>query len=73
MLLFKLVVHLELSGKHRFGAPDLCKSLTMSVEIYAASRPQAGQDRNNDAFLIGRGECPFAALADGAGNAGNRN
>jgi len=39
------------------------------VEIYAASKPQDGRSWNEDAFLIGRGEIPFAALCDGSGNA----
>lgn len=39
------------------------------MEIYAASRPQDGRSWNEDAFLIGRGEIPFAALCDGSGNA----
>jgi len=39
------------------------------VEIYAASRAQDGRSWNEDAFLIGRGEIPFAALCDGSGNA----
>lgn len=39
------------------------------IECFAATRPQQGRTQNEDAFLIGRGERPFAALADGAGNA----
>jgi serine/threonine protein phosphatase PrpC len=39
------------------------------MECFAATRQQQGRAQNEDAFLIGRGECPFAALADGAGNA----
>jgi serine/threonine protein phosphatase PrpC len=39
------------------------------VESYGATRPQQGRTQNEDAFLIGRAERPFAALADGAGNA----
>ena len=39
------------------------------MEIYAASKPQDGRSWNEDAFLIGRGEIPFAALCDGSGNA----
>lgn len=39
------------------------------VEAFAASLPQQGRTQNEDAFLIGRGERPFAALCDGAGNA----
>lgn len=39
------------------------------MEIYAATRPQDGRSWNEDAFLIGRGDVPFAALCDGSGNA----
>jgi serine/threonine protein phosphatase PrpC len=39
------------------------------VECYAATRPQQGRSQNEDAFLIGRADRPFAALCDGAGNA----
>ena len=39
------------------------------VESCAATRPQQGRTQNEDAFLIGRGDRPFAALCDGAGNA----
>jgi serine/threonine protein phosphatase PrpC len=39
------------------------------VECCAATRPQQGHSQNEDAFLIGRGDRPFAALCDGAGNA----
>lgn len=39
------------------------------IECFAATRPQQGRTANEDAFLIGRGAIPFAALADGAGNA----
>jgi serine/threonine protein phosphatase PrpC len=39
------------------------------VEAFAASLPQQGRTQNEDAFSIGRGERPFAALCDGAGNA----
>jgi len=39
------------------------------VECYAATRPQQGRAQNEDAFLLGTGARPFAALADGAGNA----
>ena len=42
---------------------------SIRVESYGASRPQQGRTHNEDAFLIGRTERPFAALADGAGNA----
>jgi serine/threonine protein phosphatase PrpC len=41
----------------------------MRVESYAATVAQQGRAQNEDAFLIGRGERPFAALCDGAGNA----
>jgi len=39
------------------------------IEIYALSRKQDGGKANEDAFLIGRGETPFATLCDGAANA----
>jgi serine/threonine protein phosphatase PrpC len=39
------------------------------IECYGATRTQEGKSTNEDAFLIGRGERPFAALCDGAGNA----
>lgn len=39
------------------------------MEIYAATRPQDGRNENEDAFVIGRGETPYAALCDGSGNA----
>ena len=39
------------------------------VECCAATRPQQGHSQNEDAFLIGRGDRPFAALCDGAGYA----
>ena len=41
----------------------------MKLECYAATRPQQGRTQNEDAFLIKAGDRPFAALADGAGNA----
>ena len=41
----------------------------MRVEYFAASLPQQGRTQNEDAFLMERGERPFAALCDGAGNA----
>jgi len=41
----------------------------MRIECFAATRPQQGRSQNEDAFLIGRGERPFVALCDGAGNA----
>lgn len=41
----------------------------MRTECFAATRPQQGRTQNEDAFLISRGELPFAALCDGAGNA----
>jgi serine/threonine protein phosphatase PrpC len=40
------------------------------MEIYANSRPQDGRTTNEDAFLIGRGQIPYAALCDGSGAAG---
>jgi len=40
------------------------------MEIYGNSRTQDGRTRNDDAFLIGRGPVPYAALCDGSGNAG---
>ena len=40
------------------------------MEIYANSRPQDGRNSNEDAFLIGRGAIPYAALCDGSGAAG---
>jgi serine/threonine protein phosphatase PrpC len=43
--------------------------LMVRAECYAASRPQEGRSTNEDAFLIGRGPIPYAALCDGAGNA----
>lgn len=39
------------------------------MEIYAATRAQDGRPGNEDAFLLGRGEVPYAALCDGSGNA----
>ena len=44
-------------------------STTLRVECFGASRPQQGRTANEDAFLIGHGERPFALLCDGAGNA----
>lgn len=41
-----------------------------SMEIFAGSRPQDGRTSNEDAYLIGRGEVPYAALCDGSGAAG---
>jgi serine/threonine protein phosphatase PrpC len=38
-------------------------------ECYAATRSQQGRTQNEDAFLIETADRPFAALADGAGNA----
>ncbi len=40
------------------------------MEIYGNSRTQDGRSANEDAFLIGRGAIPYAALCDGSGNAG---
>jgi serine/threonine protein phosphatase PrpC len=42
---------------------------TVRIECFAATCPQQGRALSEDAFLIGRGERPFAALCDGAGNA----
>jgi hypothetical protein len=42
---------------------------TVRTECFAATCPQQGRTLNEDAFLIGCGERPFAALCDGAGNA----
>ena len=39
------------------------------LECYAATRPQQCRTQNEDSFLIKSGDRPFAALADGAGNA----
>lgn len=39
------------------------------VECFAATRQQQGRTANEDAFLIGHGQVPYAALCDGAGNA----
>ena len=39
------------------------------MEIYAATKPQDGNTSNEDAFIIGRGQIPFAALCDGSGRA----
>jgi serine/threonine protein phosphatase PrpC len=41
----------------------------VKLECYAATRPQQGRTQNEDAFLIKTCDHPFAALADGAGNA----
>jgi serine/threonine protein phosphatase PrpC len=41
----------------------------LRIECYGATRKQDGHSTNEDAFLIGRGSLPFAALCDGAGNA----
>ena len=41
----------------------------MRVECYAATKPQQGKSANEDAFLIGHDQTPFAVLCDGAGNA----
>ncbi len=40
------------------------------MEIFASSRLQDGRTSNEDAYLIGRGSVPYAALCDGSGNAG---
>src|SRR5258708_33283931 len=39
------------------------------IECFAATRPQQGRSQHEEAFIIGRGDRPFAALCDGAGNA----
>jgi len=39
------------------------------VEIYAATKRQDGRSTNEDAYVLGRGEVPYAALCDGSGNA----
>lgn len=39
------------------------------MECYAATAPQQRKSANEDAFLIGHGAIPCAALCDGAGNA----
>jgi|SRR5271167_3318773 len=41
---------------------------TVRIECFAATCTQQGRTLNEDAFLIGRGERPFAALCDGTGN-----
>jgi serine/threonine protein phosphatase PrpC len=42
---------------------------TTRIECYAATRPQQGKTANEDAFLVGHGQIPYAVLCDGAGNA----
>jgi len=39
------------------------------MDIFAATRSQDGAGGNQDAFVIGRGPIPYAALCDGSGNA----
>ena len=39
------------------------------MEIYSATRRQDGKATNEDAFVLGRGDVPYAALCDGSGNA----
>ncbi len=39
------------------------------MESYAPTRCQDGRATNEDAYVIGRGEVPYAALCDGSGNA----
>ena len=39
------------------------------VECYAATMRKQGVTGNEDAFLVGHGKIPYAALCDGAGNA----
>jgi len=41
----------------------------VKIECYGSTRIQEGRKLNEDAFLIGHGSIPFAALCDGAGNA----
>lgn len=41
----------------------------MKIQCYGSTRIQDGRKLNEDAFLIGHGSIPFAALCDGAGNA----
>ena len=41
----------------------------MQFECYGTTKAQDGRKTNEDAFLIGRGSIPFAALCDGAGDA----
>lgn len=41
----------------------------MKFECYGSTSIQEGKKLNEDAFLIGYGSIPFAALCDGAGNA----
>ncbi len=40
------------------------------VECYGGTRVQSGRTLNEDAFVIERGPVPYAAVFDGAGNAG---
>ena len=40
------------------------------VECYGATRPQNGAKVNEDTFAIVRGAVTWAAVCDGAGNAG---
>lgn len=49
--------------------PDLDPDKVHSVEIFAATRRQDGKASNEDAFALGRGGVPYAALCDGSGNA----
>jgi serine/threonine protein phosphatase PrpC len=52
------------------AAPYKLKRVSSSmIQCYGATRPQQGRSQNEDAFLIRTGDRPFAALADGAGNA----
>jgi serine/threonine protein phosphatase PrpC len=41
----------------------------MPFQCYGATRPQDGRSVNEDAFVIHHAPVPYAALADGAGNA----
>jgi hypothetical protein len=54
---------------NRSTEPAMQNESISRVECCAATRPQQGHSQNEDAFLIGRGDRPFAALCDGAGNA----
>ena len=40
------------------------------MELFSSSRTQDGRTSNEDAYLVGRGSMPYAALCDGSGNAG---
>jgi len=51
--------------KHLF----LANLAATPFQCYGATRPQDGRSVNEDAFTIHPGPAPYAALADGAGNA----